>query len=182
MDELELLEYKRVMTDLSKKFEEALKTSLSKPYPFAPGFNNKRTPFGVRNMKVKTGSLFKSIKVNFNQEKDEVVVNMLDYWRFVNDGRRPGKYVPIKDLIKWVRDKGFNRDEKGRFKSFNIKSMAFAVSKNIYKFGIQPTYFYDNTLETFENAFEDQAVIALGIDIENFFDKVIEENIVKTLK
>jgi hypothetical protein len=173
-------EYDNAMITLSKKFEEALKQSLASPYPFAPGFNKTRTPFGVRDMKTKTGSLYNSIDVQFNKGDNEIVVTMLDYWQYVNDGRKPGKYVPIKPLMQWIRAKGFNKNKQtGKFQKFNIKGTAFAISKNIQKFGIAPTYFYDNAFNIFEKEFENEAYEALGIDVANFFEKVVEDNLVK---
>jgi hypothetical protein len=152
---------------------------LASPYPYAPGFSGTRQATGIRNMTRKTGSLYKSINVSFNSENNEIIVKMLDYWRFVNDGREPGKYVPLKPLMEWIRAKGWNRDPKGRFKKFNIKGAAFGVSTNIKKFGIEPTYFYDKAFQKFEEKFADDAVRALGIDITNFFQKVVEEDILK---
>lgn len=172
--------YDNAMMELSKKFEEALKQSLAKPYPFAPGYGKSRTPFGVRNMKTKTGNLYNSINVEFDKTQNEVVVTMLDYWQVVNDGRRPGKYVPIKPLMRWIRAKGFNKNtQTGKFQKFNIKGMAFAVSKNIQKFGVAPTYFYDEAFNIFEREFENNAYEALGIDVANFFEKVVEDNLIK---
>lgn len=174
--------YDNVMIELSKKFEAALKESLAKPYPFAPGYNKSRTPFGVRDMKTKTGSLYNSITVEFDKTQNEVVVTMLDYWQYVNDGRKPGKYVPIKPLMKWIRAKGFNKNKTtGKFQKFNIKGTAFAISKNIQKFGIAPTYFYDKAFDIFEREFENEIYDALGIDIANFFEKVVEDNLIKNL-
>lgn len=178
MADIKTIEYDRVMTDLAKKFQEFLKASLAKPYPFAPGYTGQRQPFGVRNMKKQTGALYNSINVQFNPQTDEITVSMLDYWRYVNDGRKPGKYVPIKPLMAWIRAKGFNKNKQtGRFQKFSIKGTAFAISKNIQKFGIQPTYFYDDAFAEFEEAFADEAVQALGIDVLNFFEKVVEENV-----
>jgi hypothetical protein len=179
MQEVEYTEYDRVMKDLANEFQEALKKALAAPYPYAPGFGGSKTPSGLRNMKTKTGNLYKSIKVSFDDNNNEITVAMLDYWRYVNDGRRPGKYVPLKPLMQWIRNKGWNRDPKGRFKKFNVKSAAFGVSTNIMKFGIQPTYFYDKAFEIFEKKFQDEAVQALGIDITTFFQRVVEEDILK---
>jgi hypothetical protein len=174
---IELTEYDKTMQRLAKEFEEALKEALAFPYPFAPGFNKQRQPFGVRDMKKKTGALYNSIQVEFIPGLNEIQVSMLDYWRYVNDGRRPGKYVPIKALMRWIRVKGFNKNKKtGKFEKFKIKDVAFAISTNIKKFGIAPTFFYDKAATQFEQSFEDEAVKALGIDFETFFDKVFEQN------
>lgn len=177
MADVKTIEYNRVMELLAKKFQEFLKISLAKPYPFAPGYSGQRPAFGVRDMRKQTGDLYNSIKVTFNPQSDEITVSMLDYWRYVNEGRKPGKYVPIKPLMAWIRAKGFNKNKKtGRFQKFSIKGTAFAISKNIQKFGIQPTYFYDDAFAQFEESFNEEAVQALGIDVLNFFEKVVEEN------
>jgi len=168
-------EYQEAMIVFAKKFQETLKASLAKPYPFAPGYNKDRRPFGVRNMKTKTGNLYNSIKVKFDVASDTIVVSMLDYWQNVNDGRKPGKYVPIKPLMEWIRHKGFNKNKKtGKFEKFNIKGMAFAVSKNIQKFGIAPTNFYDDAFADFIEDYEKGPLTALGVDVQEFFAKIID--------
>jgi hypothetical protein len=92
-------------------------------------------------------------------------------------------WLPIKPLMSWIRAKGMNKNKKsGKFEKFNIKKVAFAISKNIQKFGIAPTYFYDKAFEVFELEFENEAIKALGIDVETFFDRVVEENLVKVTK
>ena len=169
--------YQEAMEDLAAAFQEAIKESLAKPYPFAPGYNKSRSPFGVRNMTKQTGALYNSIRVNYDSSSDSIVVQMEDYWQYVNDGRKPGKYVPIKPLMKWIRTKGFNKSKTtGKFQKFNIKGMAFAVSKNIQKFGIAPTNFYDDAFKIFEKKFEEEIYRALEIDINNFFDRIVEPN------
>ena len=174
---IELTEYDLTMQRLAKEFEEALKESLAYPYPFAPGYTKQRQPFGVRDMTKKTGALYNSIEVNFIPNINEIQVLMLDYWINVNDGRKPGKYVPIKPLMRWIRAKGLNKNKKtGRFEKFKIKNVAFAISTNIKKFGIAPTFFYDKAATKFEQSFEDEAVKALGIDFETFFERVFEQN------
>jgi hypothetical protein len=167
--------YDEAMNEFAKKFQDTIKASLVKPYPFAPGYNKERRPFGVRNMKSKTGNLYNSIEVNFDSSSDTIVISMLDYWQDVNDGRRPGKYVPIKPLMDWIRHKGFNKSKKsGKFQKFNIKGMAFAVSKNIQKFGIAPTNFYDDAFANFIEDYQNGPLEALGLDIQDFFGKIID--------
>lgn len=165
--------YDKVMKGLAQLFQDTLKSELAKPYPYAPGYAGNKKPTGLRNMKTKTGSLYNSITVSFDPQADQIKVIMLDYWKYVNDGRKPGSYVPIKPLMDWIKVKGMNRDPKGRFKKFKIKGTAFAISKSIQRFGIRPTNFYDNSFDVFIDAFQTEAVKALGIDITNFFAKVI---------
>jgi hypothetical protein len=174
-EEIEYTAYDKAMMKLAADFESALKASLAKPYPFAPGYDQQRPRFGVRNMKVKTGNLYKSINVSFDPKKNQIIVSMLEYWADVNYGRKKGKYVPLKPLMAWIRAKGFNKNEEtGKFQKFKIKGMAIAVSKNIKKFGIAPTYFYDDAFKGFKKRFDDDAIKALGIDAQSFFNKIID--------
>lgn len=166
--------YDEVMKKLASLFQKAIKQELGKPYPYAPGYSGSKKQTGIRDMKKKTGNLYNSIRVSFDPTSDQVKVVMLNYWRNVNDGRKPGTYVPIKPLMEWIKVKGMNRDVKGRFKKFKIKGTAFAISKSIQRYGIRPTNFYDNAFDVFQEAFEDEAVKALGIDMTNFFKKIIE--------
>lgn len=183
MQEMPHEEYNKAMDVFAKKFQETLKASLAKPYPFAPGYTGSRGAFGIRDMKTKTGNLYNSIEVNYDSTDDKIVVTMLDYWQYVNDGRKPGKYVPIKPLMEWIRHKGFNKNKKsGKFEKFNIKGMAFAVSTNIKKFGIQKTEFYDNAFVDFIDEYEKGPLRAMGIDIADFFEKVLDPTENRTTK
>lgn len=178
-----LTEYDKVMTQLAASFQENLKRQLAEPYPYAPGYNGSRkSKFqGVRNMKVKTGSLYNSIKVSFDPSSNQIKVMMLNYWKNVNDGREPGKYVPLKPLMEWIRAKGFNKNKKtGKFQKFSIKGTAFAISKTIKQFGIRPTNFYDDARTDFAKEFQKDAVKALGIDMQKFFKSIIVDELKKT--
>lgn len=169
--------YERAMQELAAMFQQALKNNLAKPYPYAPGYFGQRPKSGIRNMTRKTGQLYNSITVSFDPAKNQMKVNMLDYWKYVNDGRQPGKYVPLKPLMDWIKVKGMNRDTKGRFKKFNIKGVAFGISTSIKKFGIQPTNFYDDSFDVFVKAFDDPNGPAsqLGMDLQNFLINIIKE-------
>ena len=169
--------YNEAMAELADLFQKALKDNLAKPYPYAPGYFGQKSATGRRNMKTKTGKLYNSIKVSFDPAQNRMKVNMLNYWRYVNDGRQPGKYVPLKPLMAWMKAKGMNRDTKGRFKKFNMKSVAFAISSSIKKFGIQPTNFYDDSFDVFIKAFDDPngPAAQLGIDLQNFLINIIQE-------
>jgi len=51
----------------------------------------------------------------------------LDYLKYVDEGRKPGTYPPIKPLLQWARVKGLP------------DGVAYGAQKNIYKYGIKPT-------------------------------------------
>lgn len=181
-DEIPHNEYNKAMNEFAKKFQETLKASLAKPYPFAPGYNKTRTPFGVRDMKIKTGNLYNSIEVNYDADGDKIVVTMLDYWQFVNDGRKPGKYAPFDVIKQWIKTKGLKGRNKKTGRFITNDSLAWGINTNIKKFGIAPTNFYDDGFVDFIEDFENGPLPALGVDIADFFAKVIDPNENRTTK
>lgn len=165
------------MVQLAALFQQTLKDNLAKPYPYAKGYFGQKPQTGIRDMKKKTGNLYNSIKVSFDPDASIMRIQMLEYWKNVNDGRQPGTYVPLEPLKRWIKIKGLNRDTKGRFKKFNIKSAAFAISKSIKENGIQPTNFYDDSFDVFLKAFNDPNGPAskLGIDLQTFLTKILKQ-------
>lgn len=104
---------------------------------------------GVSN-KVASGTLANSVEVQVKQGPNNVTelqVLMAEYGQWVQSGRLPGKgYVPVGSLIRWIKQRGLKgRDKKGKF--ITDRSFAFAIQKNIKKFGIRPANFIDISIE-----------------------------------
>lgn len=59
-------------------------------------------------------------------------LNLGEYWKWIENGRKPGKMPPIDRLIKWVNKKGLRSNKR------SIRSIAFAIGKLIAKRGLKP--------------------------------------------
>ena len=115
---------------------------------------------GVSN-KVASGTLARSVEVQTKQlpnHKTELDILLAEYGEWVQSGRLPGKgFVPVGSLMKWIKQRGLKgRDKKGKF--ITDKSFAFAIQKNIKKFGIRPANYLDIS---FEKIFEDPRITEL---------------------
>jgi hypothetical protein len=124
--------------------EDIIRQSLyEQRYKF--GFANYR---GVSN-KVASGTLANSVEVQVTQNGTvtQLQILMEEYGQWVQSGRLPGKgLVPVGSLMAWIKQRGLKgRDKKGRF--MTDKSFAFAIQKNIKKFGIRPANFLDVSME-----------------------------------
>ena len=144
---------------LIKKFvDEIKKQIITKQFPYAPGYNGGGTTRGVGDKKA-TGQLYNSIKGDVEMGKDGpyAVLSYVDYFKYVNEGRRPNvRRVPIKDLLDWIKIRGVRfRNEKGRFKKGSNLNMAFAIQTNIFKYGVKPANIYDKGLDGIEDYFVD---------------------------
>lgn len=154
--------------------EKAIKQSLAeKRYPFG------HKKMGLGN-KIASGTLYNSVQVNVNgvnrtmsqpiinrtnsltgsdrdnrntgQNRTKIEVYMAEYWQWVQSGRLPGKKgVPLGSIEKWIAERGLKgRDKKGRFTT--NRSFAFAIQKNIKKFGIRPSNFLDVAFDKILNS------------------------------
>jgi len=81
-----------------------------------------------------TGTLYNS--VSYVIRDGEIDILMEDYGAdFVfGEGSKPSKQPPIAPIEKWIRAKGITpRNKRGQYSP--IKSMAFAIAKNLSKVG-----------------------------------------------
>lgn len=170
-------ELQAFMTRWGELFVLELKARLNSAYDSAPGYNGDAYTTAVegkvrndehRAMRIKSdpnSDLYKSIQYQLTPDGFELLMN--DYWEYVNYGRLPGNYVPIGPLVDWASTKGFP----------NPVSAAFGISTNIKKFGISPTYFYDNAIQALEEQFATSLDAQVGKSIGEFFDRLLQTNI-----
>jgi hypothetical protein len=93
----------------------------------------------IKNKVVATGKLRDSIKYKVISTDDSIGVYLsaVDYWEYVEYGRKAGKFVPIKPLKNWLLQKG-------------LKASPYAISKSIQKKGIKEKPFFRQSLNEFE--------------------------------
>jgi len=98
--------------------------------------------------KIATGKLIQTLDFVTlqNQDGDWIIEiksaegpNGFEYLKVVDQGRKPGKYVPIRPLLQWVRIKGM---EDGA---------AYAISKKIAKKGIKATFIIKQSVDQLLN-------------------------------
>jgi hypothetical protein len=152
----------RAMTFIGNRFVEIIRESLEQNYPYAPGYNGGRKVEG-QSFKRATGNLYESVGAVYDPPTQTLGIVMLNYWKWVNQGRQPGSMPPVSPLIKWAELKGFPNPEKA----------AWGIATNIKKFGIAPTGFFstiatDKLIEEFDEYITEQ----FAISVEEFFDRL----------
>ena len=78
-----------------------------------------------------TGELAASIRYKIESTSDgyELIFTAKDYAKFVNNGIRPGKWVNVMALAKWVEQRGIASGDK------EVKSAAWAIARKIFQEG-----------------------------------------------
>ena len=160
----------RTMEMLGQRFVDIIRESLdSTRYPYAPGFDrNAYSGSRPRNSDYKGigskktfGTLWNSVEAVYDPSSQTLGVLMADYWKYVDRGRGPGSYVPIKPLEAWATLKGFP-DPTGA---------AFAISTNIKKFGIVGSQFFSQVAsDQIIKEFDEYITEEFGVTIDQFFN------------
>lgn len=133
-----------------------------------------------------------SYKIHSGATWIAVDLSLLDYWKYVEYGRKAGKFPPLSAIEEWIRVKPIQpmtgtqqsvnrfvrdgakiRENDTRIPS--VKSLAFLIGRKIAREGIAPrpvlTDAIDNTWEMFEAALDE----AVTMDVERDFDALVEE-------
>ena len=133
--------------------------------------------------KFATGELLNNVEydVQRGNQSITVVLELEDYWKYVEEGRKPGKYPPydsttktFPDIAKWISFKPIIPDERdGRIP--DEKQLAFLIARKIANEGIEPGYqlrdSIKETMEDFESAIEE----AIGKDVSAYIDILFTE-------
>lgn len=124
----------------------------------------------IRVDKIATGTLLNSVEFSVEQygRRFDVVLTLADYWRWVEDGRKPGKMPPPSAILKWVLAKPVipKPNDNGRIPT--PQSLSWAIAKSIEKNGILPT-------PALKRASED-TFARMEQDIADAFAKDVGEN------
>lgn len=114
-----------------------------------------------------TGQLINSLRFELKETAEgiEMLIKGNDYFKYVENGRKPGKMPPLNEIIKWVSSKGLPR------------SAAFPIAKKIGKFGIKPRPILKQIIES--NKFKESYSLlaeAYAKDVAKEISNIIKEN------
>ena len=99
-------------------------------------------------------------------------------YRF-GSGNFAGTFGEFRDnILQFVRKKRLRfRDDKGKFKIGNQKSLAYIIAGNIYNRGLRPTLFFTEPFDEELAAMPELLEIAIGRDIDDNMDEIFGDRI-----
>ena len=127
----------------------------------------------VNDDAIDTSKLLNSIKYIFNNNNTsfEISMEMAEYWKYVESGRKSGKFPPISAIREWVKVKPvIPRPYNGKLPTEN--QLAFLISRSISKKGIRPRPIFNDSLDDVMRDFENGLEDAFTKDVENEMDKI----------
>lgn len=128
--------------------------------------------------KVASGVLYNSLRttVEIDGSVFSILLHSEDYLKYVDEGRKPGKFPPINKIRQWIKIKPVMPypDKSGRLPDEN--SLAFLISRSIAKNGIEPTHIIDKVMDSYR--LEDKVTLAIFSEIEKLVDDLIDKKII----
>ena len=116
--------------------------------------------------------------IDIDQNHFSVKISLADYWVFVENGRKAGKFPPVSKIKDWVEIKPISAipDVNGRVPS--VEQLTFLISRKIAKEGTEPQPFFEPAKEEVLKRFELAIELAIDEDISAF----IEEQVIAKLE
>ncbi len=117
--------------------------------------------------KYATGNLIRSLDFKIINDVNGLMLKIMaaPYFKYVDEGRRPGKQPPIKPIQSWIEKKEI------QIKNYSSKQSAFIIARSIGKKGIQPMNLTERLIRDILN--NKQKIIKSGAvkDIQAIIDK-----------
>lgn len=121
-----------------------------------------------------SGDLINSVKYIYEQRGNSYAVSLSlnDYWKYVEYGRKPGKWPPPSAIRKWIEIKPVLPRPMKNGKLPTLNQLTYLISRKIGEEGIRPRNILEKTLEDINREYEDKISEALTLDLSNSLDEV----------
>ena len=124
----------------------------------------------LRDGKNATGELISSIKPMTPELVNgafECSLSLAPHWKYVENGRKAGKFPPIDNILDWVKAKPqLVRPNRLDRKEITPKQLAFLVARKIANKGIQPGNQLEEAMDIVYARWKDRIDAAITADIE----------------
>lgn len=99
--------------------------------------------------RVATGKLLDSIstKVVKNNLEFSVELHFEDYFKYVSEGRKPGKQPPLNKILEWIKVKPILPRPDSNGKLPTEKQLAYLIARKIGREGYEGTKNYEQTMD-----------------------------------
>lgn len=118
------------------------------------------------------GTLYRTLNYRITNGPDDfsVTINLEDYWKYIENGRRPGaKMPPVSAIEKWIEVRRILPKpmtlKSGKQVVPSVKSLAYVIARSIGKKGIKPRPFMSKSIEEATELFKDKLMVSLREDV-----------------
>ena len=127
----------------------------------------------IRDNKIASGKLLNSIEyeVQYDERSIWLQLKMEDYYKWVENGRAPGRFPPPDKILEWIRIKPIIPDDRtGTGKLPTEKQLSFLIGRKIAEQGIEPGNQLHTAIDNTWEQWEDRIDEAIAQDVEEAID------------
>ena len=128
----------------------------------------------IRNDRIASGDLLNNIEYEVTRDDFTVTiyVKMRDYWYYVENGRKAGKWPPIQNILDWIKIKPVLPRPNAEGKLPTPQQLAFLIARKIGEEGTQGTQDLRKATDTIWDTFEDRLYEAIDEDVDAAFIQI----------
>lgn len=114
-----------------------------------------------------SGELSQSAKAELRVDGGhfEVVMHLAEYWKFVESGRKPGKFPPPDKIRQWIEIKPVIPRPMKNGKLPTLPQLAYLIGRKIATKGIKPTPVLELTVQELNERFMTELNEAIRQDV-----------------
>lgn len=128
----------------------------------------------IRNDRIASGNLLNNIEyeVTRGDFTYTIYVKMKDYWYYVENGRKAGKWPPIQNILDWIKIKPVLPRPNAEGKLPTPQQLAFLIARKIGEEGTEGTQDLRKATDTIWDTFEDRLYEAIDADVDAAFIQI----------
>lgn len=106
--------------------------------------------------------------ITIDERGYKVEIKLADYWEYVENGRKPGKFPPVNRIKEWIMIKPVRPRPDGNGHLPTVNQLTFLIGRKIKNEGIDPKPFFKPAEEDTYKYFEESIYNAIKEDIETW--------------
>lgn len=103
--------------------------------------------------------------MNVNGNFYEIEFNAPSYWKYANDGRRPGKMPPVNIISDWVKRRNITPYALKNGKLPTMNQLAYVIARKISNEGFDGIHFLEKSIDEQKTYWDDKISSAIADDI-----------------
>lgn len=132
----------------------------------------------ILNNKNASDELYNSVKYIVDTKtrgRIEVNLSLLDYWKYIEQGRKPGKWPPISAIERWIEVKPVIPRPLSNGKLPTTQQLTYLISRKIGLEGIAPQPLLKQSVDSVMNSMLEFIEEAITKDLENEINLTFKE-------
>lgn len=119
--------------------------------------------------------------IEIGEDAFSVKISLADYWKWVENGRGPGKFPPPPAIQNWIQVKPVEPLPGANGRTPTVDQLAFLIGRKIAREGTTPQPFFDPAKEQVLSEFSERIDKAIEEDIYDYIQEQVVRKMEQTL-